>query len=71
MRNKTKLIFLFLGDDAVENWWSNGHNQIAYSRGNSSFIAFNRNDGYMKENLRTGLLSGEYCDVISGNIENG
>ena len=59
------------GSSGVENWWSNGGNQIAYSRGSSSFIAFNKDDGYMDEWIRTGLPAGTYCDIISGSRVNG
>ena len=50
----------------LENWWDNGNNQIAFSRGNKGFIAINNGDTWMKEHLFTGLPPGGYCDVISG-----
>lgn len=64
-------ILLTAGSAKVENWWTNGDNQIAYSRGSASFIAFNKDNGQMNVNLKTGLPSGTYCDIISGNLENG
>ncbi|XP_066523052.1 amyAc_bac_euk_AmyA and Aamy_C domain-containing protein [Hoplias malabaricus] len=48
------------------NWWDNGNNQIAFSRGNRGFIVINNNDGTLDETLDTGLPEGTYCDVISG-----
>jgi alpha-amylase len=51
----------------VRNWWDNQSNQIAFSRGNRGFIAFNgqfRVD--LKVWLQTGLPAGIYCDIISG-----
>ncbi|KAK7790984.1 hypothetical protein R5R35_005218 [Gryllus longicercus] len=57
---------------AVENWWDNGKQQIAFSRGNSGFMAFN--DQYntdFKETLQTGLPQGVYCDLASGSLYNG
>lgn len=51
------------------NWWDNGSNQIAFSRGNRGFIVFNNDDWYMNVNLQTGLPAGTYCDVISGQKE--
>ncbi|GLH05680.1 Alpha-amylase-related protein [Gryllus bimaculatus] len=57
---------------AVENWWDNGKQQIAFSRGNSGFMAFN--DQYntdFKETLQTGLPQGVYCDLASGSLSNG
>lgn len=50
----------------VSNWWDNGSNQIAFSRGNRAFIAFNGESYGLNQNLATGLPSGTYCDVISG-----
>ena len=59
------------GFDPVANWWDNGGNQIAFSRGNKAFIAIN-NDGYSMDGTRqTGLPAGKYCDIISGNKVNG
>lgn len=52
---------------AVANWWDNGDNQIAFSRGNRGFIAFNgqyRVD--LSQHLQTGLPAGVYCDLASG-----
>ncbi|KAI7815170.1 alpha-amylase [Rhyzopertha dominica] len=54
----------------IANWWSNGDQQIAFSRGNRGFIAFT-NGGNLSGNLQTGLPAGTYCDVISGELSNG
>ncbi|KDR10404.1 alpha-amylase 1-like [Zootermopsis nevadensis] len=51
----------------VTNWWDNGSQQIAYSRGNLGFVAFN--DQYntdLKQTIQTSLPAGTYCDIISG-----
>jgi hypothetical protein len=32
------------GSTPVANWWTNGENQIAFSRGNQAFIAINNDD---------------------------
>nr|QAV56505.1 alpha-amylase [Pteromalus puparum] len=54
------------------NWWSNDHNQIAFSRGNLGFIAFNgQYCEDLKQELQTGLPAGKYCDIISGRKVNG
>ncbi|CAH1798950.1 unnamed protein product [Owenia fusiformis] len=56
----------------TNDWWDNGNNQIAFARGNKGFIAINNDDYNMDEWLQTGLPSGDYCDVISGDVtENG
>lgn len=53
---------------SVANWWDNGDNMIAFSRGNQGFIAFNGQFGAnMNNRLQTGLAAGTYCDIISGN----
>lgn len=52
---------------AVSNWWDNGDNQIAFSRGNRAFIAFNGQYGVnLSQSLQTGLPAGTYCDVATG-----
>lgn len=51
----------------VENFWDNGSNQIAWSRGNRGFIAFNGQYNVdMNLWLQTQLPAGTYCDIISG-----
>ncbi|XP_055958798.1 alpha-amylase-like [Patella vulgata] len=59
------------GGDGLSNWWSGGDYQIAFSRGNKAFIAMNLDGFDINANLNTGLPGGTYCDVISGNLENG
>ncbi|CAG7825728.1 unnamed protein product, partial [Allacma fusca] len=46
-------------------------NQIAFSRGNRGFIAINNDDFLLDRTFSTGLPGGIYCDVISGNLEDG
>jgi alpha-amylase len=55
----------------VQNWWDNGNNQIAFSRGNKAFIAINNDNYVLDQSLQTGLPQGQYCDVISGNLIDG
>lgn len=50
----------------LTNWWDNGNNQIAFSRGNRGFVAFNNDNYDLNSSLQTGLPAGTYCDVISG-----
>ncbi|KAL4707764.1 hypothetical protein ACJJTC_001710 [Scirpophaga incertulas] len=54
---------------AIENWWDNGDNQIAFSRGKKGFIVFNVQASDLSRELKTGLPPGKYCDVISGKRE--
>ncbi|ROJ19174.1 Pancreatic alpha-amylase [Anabarilius grahami] len=48
------------------NWWDNGNNQIAFSRGSKGFIVINNDEWQLNVTLNTGLPEGTYCDVISG-----
>lgn len=50
----------------VENWWDNGSNQIAFSRGDRGFMAFNNDNSDMIVRVKTKLKAGHYCDIISG-----
>ena len=63
------------GRGDMVHWWDNGANQVAWGRGavgaTTAFIVIN-NDGYgLSQSLQTGLPAGSYCDIISGNLENG
>nr|KAG5696356.1 hypothetical protein BaRGS_028351 [Batillaria attramentaria] len=60
-----------VGTAPEANWWSGSDYQIAFSRGNKGFVAINLESGQLSANLQTGLPQGTYCDVISGNLENG
>ncbi|QPB85628.1 alpha-amylase [Pseudoalteromonas rubra] len=54
------------GHWTVNNWWDNGNNQIAFSRGDEGFVAINREGFSLNQTLQTGLTAGVYCDVLSG-----
>uniref|UniRef100_A0A673KDS1 alpha-amylase n=1 Tax=Sinocyclocheilus rhinocerous TaxID=307959 RepID=A0A673KDS1_9TELE len=55
----------------LSNWWDNGNNQIAFSRGSKGFIVINNDDWALNVTLNTGLPKGTYCDVISGDKSGG
>lgn len=55
-------------DFTVDNWWSNGGNQIAFSRGDSGFVAINKEGYSMNQTLQTGMPAGEYCNVVYGEL---
>lgn len=55
----------------LSNWWDDGDYAIAFSRGNKGFIIINAGTSDINVNLPTGLTQGSYCDVISGDYENG
>lgn len=51
----------------LSDWWDNGGDAIAFSRGDKGFVAINNGDGEISESFPTSLPDGEYCDVQSGN----
>jgi len=53
---------------AVANWWTDGNNRIAFSRGDKGFIAINKEGGAMSETLQTGMPAGEYCNIAGGDF---
>jgi alpha-amylase len=50
----------------VANWWDNGGNAIAFSRGDRGFVAINRESTVLSATRQTGLAAGTYCDVLTG-----
>ncbi|KAG7210988.1 hypothetical protein KM043_016357 [Ampulex compressa] len=56
---------------AVNGWWDNGANQIAFCRGTAGFVALNGERSDLRRVLDTCMPPGKYCDVISGNLVNG
>lgn len=53
---------------SVDNWWSNGNNQIAFSRGDMGFLAINKETSTLDRTFQIGLPAGSYCDAWSGEI---
>jgi alpha-amylase len=51
---------------AMNDWWDNGANAIAFSRGDKGFVAINRESQSVSVAVITGLPAGTYCDVLSG-----
>ena len=56
----------YVGSAAKRNWWDDGANVIAFSRGNRGWAAFNNGNAAKRITVRTGLPAGTYCDTISG-----
>lgn len=48
------------------NRWSNGKNQMAFSRGHLGFVAINSSTDTIDEFLQTSLPSGYYCNLAEG-----
>ena len=54
------------GAAPVANWWTDGSNAIAFSRGSAAWVAINAENAPVTEDFSTGLPAGTYCDVITG-----
>jgi alpha-amylase len=59
------------GHSPVSNWWDDGANLIAFSRGDDAWIALNNGTAAKSLTVRTGLPAGNYCDVIHGTVSHG
>lgn len=55
-----------VGQAPVRNWYDDGTNLIAFSRGNVGFFSTNNATKAKTVTVRTGLPAGRYCDVIHG-----
>jgi len=53
-----------VGDEPVTCWWDDGHDRIAFGRGNKGFVAFNLTSQPMTQSLQTGLAPGCYQNVV-------
>ncbi|MGL5808826.1 MAG: alpha-amylase [Nocardioides sp.] len=54
----------YVGSARRANWWDDGGNVIAFSRGNKGWIALNNGPEPATIEVRTGLPRGTYCDII-------
>jgi alpha-amylase len=55
----------------VANWWDDGSNAIAFSRGAQGWVAINTEGSALTRTFATGLPAGSYCDVITGGASGG
>ncbi|MEY9875026.1 alpha-amylase [Streptacidiphilus sp. MAP12-33] len=53
---------------SVANWYDDGTNLIAFSRGDRGWIAINNESAAKTITVETGLPAGSYCDVIHGDL---
>ena len=68
MENFAKYHLNMIAGAPVTNWWTNGDNQISFSRGNRAFIAINKAGYTLNRYFNTGMPEGSYCDVISSDM---
>jgi alpha-amylase len=52
----------------VNDWWDNGANAIAFSRGDRGFVALSLEDSTVAIDVATGLPAGSYCDALTGGL---
>ena len=55
-----------VGDAAQANWWDDGANTIAFSRGSKGWVAFNNDPAAHTITVSTGLPKGSYRDLVGG-----
>jgi alpha-amylase len=56
----------YVGNAPVANWYDDGVNLVAFSRGNRGFFSTNNENAAKTVTVQTGLRAGNYCDVIHG-----
>jgi alpha-amylase len=60
-----------VGSAPQANFWTDGDNVIAFSRGNRGWAAFNNNAAPQTITVQTGLPRGSYCDVVHSRATGG
>ena len=58
-----------VGNAPVANWYDDGVNLIAFSRGDRGFFSTNNETAAKTITVQTGLRRGTYCDVIHGSVQ--
>lgn len=61
----------YVGGDPMANWYDDGVNLVAFSRGNKGWIAINNGTSALTKTFVTGLPPGTYCDIIHASSQNG
>jgi len=61
----------YVGRAPLANWYDDGVNLIAFSRGDKGWIAINNHDDAQRATFQTGLAAGTYCDITRGDYSNG
>lgn len=47
----------------ISDWWSNGSDQIAYSRGPLGYVVINNSNEILEKDFQTSLPEGHYCNL--------
>ena len=56
---------------AVDKWWDDGNNTIAWARGDRGFVIVANGDAVPSRSWQTGMPAGTYCDIITGGLADG
>lgn len=54
----------------VTNYWDNGNNAMAWSRGDKGFVMINMEGYSINQSFQTGLPEGRYCNVFTSEYDN-
>lgn len=54
---------------SVRNWWSNGRDVLAFSRGDQGFVAVNFSNQSYDGDFTTALPDGTYCNILLGDYK--
>lgn len=57
--------------EPVADWWDNGGDAVAFSRGDRGWVAMNLEGDTVAVDAPTGLPPGDYCDVLTGGTGGG
>jgi len=55
----------------VDQWWDDGANAIAFSRGTKGWVAISRESTPVDTTIATGMAPGNYCDLLTGGVAGG
>ncbi|SFD20025.1 type I pullulanase [Pseudoalteromonas denitrificans] len=59
------------GNWFTTDWWDNNNNQIAFGRGDKGFVVINNESADINRTFNTSLAQGQYCNIATGDFENG
>jgi alpha-amylase len=59
----------YVANEPVRNWYDDGVNLIAFSRGHRGFFSTNNESAAKTLSVQTGLGRGTYCDIIHGSMQ--
>jgi alpha-amylase len=55
----------------ISEWWDNGANAIAFSRGDRGFVALSLEETTVAVDVASPLPPGTYCDALTGGLDGG